>query len=94
MTTWEKAVILLLGILSLVAVVVTIYDKVAATKAWQRVPEKVLLLLAGLGAAPAMYLAMRLIRHKTRKPLFMVGIPAIFATQIALAVVLYQWLEI
>ena len=41
------------------------------------------MLISALGGAPAMYLTMLIIRHKTRKPLFMIGIPLIFVLELA-----------
>ncbi len=90
MTTFEKVLFIYIGIVSLIAVVVTIYDKRAAEKEWRRVPEKVLLILAAAGASLAMYITMRRIRHKTRKAKFMAGIPAIFVAQILLTIGIYQ----
>ena len=39
---------------------------------------------------PVMLLTMLVIRHKTRKPKFMVGIPLILLLQVAAAVVLWK----
>ncbi len=75
------------AIISLVAVIVCIYDKIASkhfTK--HRTRESSLLLLSALGGSVAMYLTMQLIRHKTKHAKFMVGIPAIIILQIALLV--------
>ena len=47
-------------------------------------PFAPLLLLAALGGSVSMYITMLGIRHKTRHPKFMVGIPVIFVLQIAL----------
>ena len=51
-----------------------------------RVPEAGLLLLSALGGSVAMLLTMLLIRHKTKKAKFMVGIPFIIVLQIAAVV--------
>lgn len=53
-----------------------------------RVPEGRLLLLAALGGSVAMLLTMLLIRHKTKKAKFMVGIPVIIALQIAVVLLI------
>lgn len=74
----------LLGI-SLVSVVVTVADKRKAKKGAWRIPEATLLGLAALGGSVAMYLTMHLIRHKTKHPKFMLGIPVIFLLQLGLA---------
>ena len=66
------------AVISLVTVIVTVYDKIAAKKRLRhRVPENTLLLLAVLGGGPAEYVAMQLIRHKTRHKKFMIGLPVI-----------------
>lgn len=77
--------------INLCSVVVTIHDKRAARRGRRRTPERTLLLLAALGGAVAMYVTMRLIRHKTRKAKFMVGIPAIVLGELAVAAALW-WL--
>ena len=71
-------------IINLIAIVVTAHDKLAAIRQRRRVPEKTLMLISALGGALAMYLTMLVIRHKTRKPLFMIGIPVIFLLELAI----------
>ncbi len=70
--------------INIFSIIVTVHDKNAAQRRSWRVKERTLMLLAALGGAPAMYLTMLTIRHKTRKPLFMVGIPLIFIIELAL----------
>lgn len=77
-----KYLYIYLIIINLIAVIVTIHDKRAAVKGTWRVKENTLLLIAALGGSPAMYLTMLLIRHKTRKPKFMVGIPLILIVEL------------
>ena len=73
-------------IISLLAIIVTVSDKYKATKSkrYRRTPESSLLSIAFLGGSVAMFLTMLFIRHKTRKPKFMVGLPIIIAVQIGL----------
>ncbi len=75
-----------LVIISLLAIIVTTSDKYKATKGkrYKRTPESSLLSIAFLGGSVAMFLTMLLIRHKTRKPKFMVGLPIITAIQIGI----------
>ena len=68
---------------SVVSVVLTVLDKNAAQRHALRVPEIVLLLFAALGGSVSMFITMLVIRHKTRHPKFMIGIPVIFILQIA-----------
>ena len=76
------AVIAYLAVISLVAVIVTVYDKsVSKIAGHRRVPEKTLLIISALGGSVAMYLTMLTIRHKTKHAKFMVGIPAIIVAQ-------------
>ena len=72
------------AVISLVTVIVTVYDKIAAKKRPRhRVPENTLLLLAVLGGGPAEYLTMQIIRHKTKHKKFMVGLPVIILLEAA-----------
>ena len=72
--------------ISLISVVVCIYDKIAAKHMQKhRTRERTLLLLSALGGSVAMLLTMLIIRHKTKHMKFMVGIPLIIVAQTALA---------
>ncbi len=75
-----------LAVISLISVVVCIYDKIISkkNKVELRIPEKVLLLLSALGGSVAMFVTMLLIRHKTKHLKFMLGIPVIIILQAAL----------
>lgn len=75
-------ILIYLGIMSLVSVIVTLWDKhVSKIPGRRRVPEKTLLTLSALGGSVAMYITMLMIRHKTKHPKFMIGIPAIIIAQ-------------
>ena len=78
--------IVYLVVTNLVALILTAHDKRTATKSKRRVSEKTLLLVSAIGGAIGMFATMRLIRHKTKHPKFMVGIPVLIAVQIAIAV--------
>lgn len=70
------ALLLYLSIISILSVTLTAYDKLAAK--WfkeARIPEKWLLFFAAVGGAAAMFLTMLVVRHKTRKPKFMITVP-------------------
>ena len=79
-------------VISLVAVIATWVDKKAAGNRRRRIPERTLLMLAALGGGVAMYITMLLIRHKTRKAKFMVGIPAILLTEAAAGAAIWYFL--
>jgi uncharacterized membrane protein YsdA (DUF1294 family) len=76
-----------LASISLISVIVTCYDKIAAKKLpGHRTRERTLFLLSALGGSVAMFLTMQIIHHKTRHLSFMIGIPLIILAQIALIV--------
>ena len=81
-------VILYLAIISLVSIVVCIYDKKISKKGRVelRIPEKTLLLLSALGGSVFMFVTMLLTRHKTKHVKFMLGIPIIMVLQ---AIIIY-----
>ncbi len=69
-------------VINIVAAIITIYDKRMAIKHKRRVPERTLLVLAGLSGCIIEYTVMKLIRHKTQKNKFMIGIPIIFILEV------------
>ena len=86
--------ILYLLIISAASVLITILDKFAARLHALRAPEILLLLLAAMGGSLSMYITMLVIRHKTKHPKFMFGIPVIMAFQIAfLLFAVWRWTE-
>ena len=83
---------LYLAAISLLVIILTAHDKRAAQQHKWRVRESTLLLIAALGGSAAMWLTMRVIRHKTKHAKFMVGLPVMIALQIALAIASWRWL--
>lgn len=74
-----------LAVISVVSVAVTVYDKWAAKhRTDRRIRESSLLAFSVLGGSAAMFVTMLIIRHKTKHPKFMIGIPVIMAVQTAL----------
>ena len=75
-------------VVSFCSVVACIYDKKISK--WNnvkfRIPEKTLFIWSAIGGSVAMYITMHLMRHKTKHPSFMLGIPVIFLLQVALIV--------
>ena len=86
-----KPVLIYLAVISAVSAIITVYDKTAAKLGKRRVPEKTLLLFSALGGSVCMLIVMEIIRHKTRKPKFMFGIPAIIVVQAALIIILLKY---
>ena len=84
-----------LGVISLIAIIITCYDKIAAKHfPGHRTPEATLLAISAIGGSVAMYLTMQIIRHKTQPKKFMIGIPVIFFIQLLLGFgVWYLWLR-
>ena len=77
--------------ISIIAIVVTIYDKLIAGSEKRRVPENTLLIIAALGGSVAMYITMQIIRHKTQHKKFMIGIPVIMVLQAVLFALYLYW---
>lgn len=76
-------ILIYLFAISLITVIVTVYDKRAAEKhPKNRVPEKVLMLLAAAGGSIAELFTMLKIRHKTKHKKFMIGLPVIIVLQL------------
>lgn len=78
-----------LAVVSLWAVCLTLHDKRAARRGSWRVRERTLLFVSIIGGSVAMFVTMRMIRHKTKHAKFMFGIPVIIILQIA--AVLFVW---
>lgn len=72
--------------ISIISVIVCVADKAHAKKGKWRIKESTLFLLSALGGSSAMYITMRLIRHKTLHKRFMIGIPLIIIAQTALII--------
>lgn len=84
-----------LALISLISVIVTVYDKWAAKRRPSgRIRESSLIALSVVGGSAAMLLTMLLIRHKTRHPKFMIGIPLILIIQAALIYVFANYMSI
>lgn len=84
----EKILLVYLFIISIVTVILTAYDKVAAKKRRFRISEATLMLCGVFGGAVAEFVTMLLIRHKTRHIKFMLGLPLIITAHVAIAAVL------
>lgn len=82
----DKSAYLLIffAVMSFVGVIMTVHDKHAAQKGKRRISEKALMLEAFFGGAIGMYIAMNLIRHKTKHKKFMIGLPLMIIVHIAI----------
>lgn len=79
-------------LISVVSVMLTVYDKVASMSKKWRIPENVLMLFAFFGGAIAMYSIMQLIRHKTKHKKFMLGLPAFILLHLAIIIYVVYFL--
>lgn len=75
--------------ISLLACVLTVWDKHRARRGGWRVSEKALFTVALLGGSAVMLVTMHAVRHKTRHRRFMWGLPLILAMQLA-AIILWK----
>ncbi len=91
MTKFDIIILLYLAIVSLVSVIVTVFDKLRAKSHGWRVPEKTLLFLSIFGGSIAMLLTMNIVHHKTNKPKFMIGIPLIIVLQCLAVYFIYKY---
>lgn len=85
----EKILLVYLFIISIVTVILTVYDKIAARKRKYRISEATLILCGIFGGAVAELVTMLLIRHKTRHIKFMLGLPLIITAQVVLVIAFY-----
>lgn len=78
------------AIVNILTFVVAVWDKLSAVKGWWRIPEKTLFILCAIGGAAGMLAGMHLVRHKTKKPRFAIGVPLILLLQIGILFFLQQ----
>jgi uncharacterized membrane protein YsdA (DUF1294 family) len=82
-----KVVMVWFAVINMIGYLVMSEDKNKARSRRQRVPEKTLFLLAAMGGALGVLVAMYRKRHKTRHTSFRIGIPLL----LLLNVVLYSY---
>ncbi|MBQ7088197.1 MAG: DUF1294 domain-containing protein [Clostridia bacterium] len=83
MVLWMVAV-------SIVATLITMWDKNRARRREFRISESTLWMLAAVGGATAMWTTMYVIRHKTRHRRFMIGLPLLAVIQLGTLVLLWK----
>ena len=89
MPLFSKLLLIYFAVISLVAVIMTLADKVKAKRNAWRIPEATLMTVGLFGGALAMYVAMKTIRHKTKHKKFMIGLPLEIALHVAIITVLF-----
>ena len=60
----------------------------------ERTPEGVLFFLAAAGGSGGIYTAMILLRHKTRKWYFQIGVPLLFLQNAATGYLIWQYMHL
>ena len=89
----QTALTVYLCAISLISIIVCIYDKIAAKhNPKHRTRESTLLILSAIGGSVAMLMTMHIIRHKTKHVKFMLGIPLIIIAQLAIPVCIHLFL--
>lgn len=73
-------------IMNALSFLLMLLDKKKAEHGEQRIPEKTLLGMAGLGGSLGTLIGMYTFRHKTRKRKFYIGVPIMLAVHIGLIV--------
>ena len=89
---YMKIISAYLAIISIAAIIITIYDKSAAKRKKWRISENTLMTVAALGGAAAMLLTMILIRHKTKHIKFMAGLPLIMVVHVIFALFIARFI--
>lgn len=84
-----KPEIIYLIIINIITFITYGIDKAKARKGAWRIPEKTLIGLAVAGGSIGALAGMSFFHHKTRKPLFKIGIPVILLIEAAAA----AWLQ-
>lgn len=67
-------------------------DKQRARKKMWRIPEFVLLFFAAIGGSIGCISGMRTFHHKTRHPVFSIGVPLMFSLQVLCALIIHMQL--
>lgn len=94
MEIYSQLLLIYLVLINLVSIIVTISDKHKAIKRKWRVPESTLLLLSAMGGSASMYVTMLIIRHKTKHPKFMIGIPVIIVLQCISVLLIWRYIYV
>ena len=87
-----KELITYLVAINLLGIIVIVADKKKAIKGKYRIPELDLWLIALLGGSLGTYIAMKIVRHKTKHKNFMIGIPIIIIIQLVTSILAYIFL--
>lgn len=78
-------------IINLAGLILMGIDKLKARRRRWRIPERTLFIVALLFGSIGIFVGMHIFHHKTKKPRFYAGIPAIMTAQILLTGAVYLW---
>ena len=77
-----KTFIIYLLAINIFGFLIMLIDKFKAKRNFYRISEKFIFTLCFLGASIGIYIAMFLVRHKTKHKTFTIGVPLIFVVNI------------
>lgn len=75
---------------NVIAAAITMWDKSRARRREWRISESALWMVAALGGSAAMYTIMLVIRHKTKRRRFMIGLPLMLLAQVVILVLFWH----
>lgn len=84
-----NGILLYILVISVIGSLLMMVDKGRAINGKYRISERTLLLAGALGGAFIMLMVSRLIRHKTKKAIFALGLPAMAIVHIAVGIYLF-----
>lgn len=85
-----KVVLYIIVSVSAIGGLMVAIDKYNAIHNFHRISESTLMLFGLFGGALAMFIVMKLIRHKTRKPKFMISFPLFSILHIVIVFLCYR----
>lgn len=89
----EKIIAVLVAFSVIMSVAVTVLDKFFARHRMRRISERTLLVVGVFCSTVAMYVTMRIIRHKTRHNKFMYGLPLVILLKFAFLAFAYIFMR-
>lgn len=76
-------IVIYFACVNMIALVAFGLDKSRARRGAWRISESALMFLAAVGGSVGALAGMRVFHHKTRKPLFSIGVPVLLVLQVA-----------
>lgn len=83
-------ILIYLIIINVIGFLIMLIDKRKAEHGAWRIPEKTIFIVTALGGGIGTIAGMYTFRHKTKKPVFTIGLPFILILEIAIAI--YFWI--